>query len=296
MSTKRLWLCAILCMLVGCSTSAPVQDTPQRIQLLSPQGAPALATLNLQAHGDVRYVSGSDVLSVELAKPDGVYDVILAPVNLGAKIMESGQCAYRLEAIITWGNLYAVASDSYQSGDPFAAFGENAVPGMILRHSKISDSITYYNSAQDVQAQLLSGQYAAGLLAEPALSATIAKAKEQGMNLSILADLQEELTMGDRKGYPQAAVFVKVGSETKSTAALNAMKHLLNESDTSEDQRIAWIEEIGVDELGVGNAKLAVASWERQNLHYVEAADVTAEISAFLAMFDIAFKTSMLME
>ena len=44
------------------------------------------------------------------------------------------------------------------------------------------------------------------MLAEPLASATIAKAKQSGMNLSVLVDLQKEY---GTQGYPQAAMFVK---------------------------------------------------------------------------------------
>ena len=190
MKCKRLFAALLVCLLAGCHNGS---KKPEKIQVLVPQGAPALSVLSLynSAYGDVTSVAGSDVLSVELAKNDGEYDVIIAPINLGAKMIEADSSAYRLTAVITWGNLYIVATDTYQNGDPFAAFGENAVPGKILNSYGMHENVTYYNSVQDVQAQLLSGKVQAGLLAEPAVSATIAKAKEQGISLSIIKDLQE---------------------------------------------------------------------------------------------------------
>ena len=56
-------------------------------------------------------------------------------------------------------------------------------------------------SAQDVQAALLSNKANCGLLAEPAVTATIAKAKEAGIELKVIKDLQvayqERLNNGD---------------------------------------------------------------------------------------------------
>lgn len=292
MKFKRLCAALLVCLLAGCGSGS---KEPTKIQLLVPQGAPALATLSLylSAYADVTSVAGSDVISAELAKSDGSYDVIIAPINLGAKMIEADSCVYRMAAIITWGNLYIVATDDYQSNDPFAAFGENAVPGKMLSRIGGNENVTYYNSVQDVQAQLLSGKVKAGLMAEPAVSATIAKAKEQGIELSIIKDLQESED-GTSKGYPQAAVFVKVGSEAKSADALAEMARFLDEGAANQEQLIAQIEKIGVDELGVPNAKLAVASWERQNLRYVRAEDAKQEISEFLRLFDIVFDEDML--
>ncbi len=292
MKCKRLFAALLVCLLAGCHNGS---KKPEKIQVLVPQGAPALSVLSLynSAYGDVTSVAGSDVLSVELAKNDGEYDVIIAPINLGAKMIEADSSAYRLTAVITWGNLYIVATDTYQNGDPFAAFGENAVPGKILNSYGMHENVTYYNSVQDVQAQLLSGKVQAGLLAEPAVSATIAKAKEQGISLSIIKDLQEAED-GESKGYPQAAVFVKQGSETRSAAALAEMERFLREETQDQEQLISRMDAIGIEELGIPSASLALASWERQNLRYVKATEVTQEVSDFLSLFDITFDEEML--
>ncbi|MFR9256977.1 MAG: hypothetical protein ACLVJ6_16590, partial [Merdibacter sp.] len=104
---------------------------------------------------------------------------------------------YELAAVITWGNLYLVAEDedALNEEGELAAFGEAAVPQLVLQNAidldSIMPSVTYYNAVSDAQAQLLSGKADVALLAEPAVSATIAKGKEAGKNLKVIADLQQ---------------------------------------------------------------------------------------------------------
>lgn len=294
MKLKRIAALALsgIFLLAGCSQTP---KEPEKINLMVPQGATALATLSVynNEYADVTTVSGSDPLTAELAKTDSSYDVIIAPINLGAKMIESGNTKFRLASVITWGNLYIIGSDDYQAGEPFAAFGENAVPGKIL--SKYGyENVTYFSGVQDVQAQLLSGKFAAGLIAEPAATATINKAKEQGLSLHIIKDLQEEETVNGQKGYPQAAIFVKEGSEVKAKDALSAIETFLKEGASDSEKLTSLIEAAGIENLGVPNAKIVIASWERQNLHYQNAADVKEEITDFLKLFNITFHDDML--
>lgn len=284
-------ICFAALLLCLCACASDSKNEP--ISILAPQGAPALATLPFadQETVSVDYVSGSDPLSAELIKNDSAYDVIIAPINLGTKLIEKDNTPYRLAAVITWGNLYIVGEADYQNGDAFAAFGEAAVPGKILTHYADIKEVTYFNSVQDVQTQLLSGKAKAGLLAEPAATATIAKAKEKGKTLTVLQDLQEKETVDGQKGYPQAAVFVK--DREKSEAVLKHIEQFLNEA-ADEEQISAWIEQLGVEQLGIPNAKIALSTWERQNLKYADANTVKNDIVEFLKLFQIVFHDNML--
>ena len=168
------------------------------IKILAPMGAPSLSMLGLYGKEDVTIdtVDGTDVLRAQLAKKDGEYDAIIAPINLGAALLSKDKSEYLLDSVVTWGNLYIIGSDeaALQKEGMFAAFGEQAVPQKVLESSielsTLTPEIRYFNSANEVQAQLLSKKAAVGLLAEPAATATIAKAKEKGIELKVLKDLQ----------------------------------------------------------------------------------------------------------
>lgn len=293
---KSLLLVAFF-VLAGCS--AQPETKVEDVHILAPQGAPSLALLGIEKNDNIKTVQGSDVLTAELVRSDSEYDIIIAPINLGTQLISKGKTDYRLEAVVTWGNLYVVGTseDALEKEGQFAAFGEVSVPGKVFNTvmdtNAITPEITYYNSAVDVQAQILSGKATAGLLAEPALTATIGKAKEKNIELKVLKDLQKEYQSkfnSERNGYPQAAVFVKKGSEEKVQPALDAMKDFLeNKTDMK-----ASFESYGADFLGIPSAELAEKTWDRQNLHYVEADEIKDELSEYLALFNITFDESML--
>ena len=88
------------------------------------------------------------------------YDAIVAPINLGCQLLAKGKTDYKLAGVLTWGNLYLVENEGVQNNE-LAAFGEQAVPGMIFKLVKDSNDVmknakvTYYNAVSDVQAQVL---------------------------------------------------------------------------------------------------------------------------------------------
>lgn len=296
MKVTKLLAAAALVVLAGCTPS----KAPEKISVLVPQGAPALSCISIYGseYADVKSVSGSDILTAELAKADSAYDVIIAPINLGAKMMEKGTTKYKMEAIITWGNLYLMGASDYQEGDALVAFGEAAVPGLILKNAGLDNNVTYLNSAQDVMVQLTTGKAKAGLIAEPVATAAIAKAKEQGITLRVIKDMQEayqQVNNTANKGYPQAAIFVKEGSEEKAQAALEQIQSFANDTAVNKTDEIkGLIETAGIDNLGIPSADIAVKSWTRQNINYIKASEVEEEVATFLKLFNITFSQDML--
>lgn len=296
-------LCAAAALaFTGCSSNDAQSSGP--VKVLSPMGAPALAAMTMTGDdSDVsaEYVEGQEVLAAELSKKDSEYDIILAPVNLGVKTWKEAG-AWQLEGIVTWGNLYIVSENADWNNEQvrLAAFGENAVPGMVFGslYPEVSAQLTWYPSVSEASQALLSGNADAALLAQPAAGAALAKGKEAGKNFAIQADLQSEwLADHDNTGgfgYPQAAVFIKSGTEKKTEKAIAAMNAFL--SDPSAEAIEAKVDEIGAETLGVPSAKMAAATWEGQNLHYLPAKEVKADIQTFLDLFGMQLDESMIVE
>lgn len=292
----------ILCAaLLALTISGCAQTQNKDVKILAPSGAPALGVLGAFGQENVSsvdIVSGSDVLQSELAKADSEYDVIVAPSNLGMALSSKGMDHYELAAVITWGNLYLVSEDedALTKEGNFAAFGEGAVPQLVLENAVDVDSIvpelTYYNAVSDAQSQLLSGKADVALLAEPVATATIAKAKQNGKDLKVIADLQqlyaEKNDISADSGYPQAAIFVKKGEKAALSDVLKAIETFANETSSDQTALKAKIEEVGVDQLGVPNAEVAVKSWDRQNIRYVDASQAKQDLQKFADIFDIS--------
>lgn len=285
--------------LFGCaSPEESASDEP--VSILCPTGAPALSILGASDLEDVtiEYVDGTDILTSELAKEDGEYDIILAPTNLGAKVYAQSE-AYQLDAVMTWGNLYLVGQEGVDlSTATIAAFGQNAVPGLVFNTVEPEGlNVTWYNSVSESQQALLTNQAQVALLAQPVAQATIAKAKENGNTLTILQDLQslwQENTESEDAGYPQASLFVKTGEEEKVQRVVDAVETYI--ADANEETLTASIDSVGAQVLGVPNTEIAVKTWEAQNIRFEAAGDVADEIESFLSIFNIEMPKGLILE
>ena len=291
---KYLLCFMMLTTVVGCSGGTNSSDESDTANILCPVGAPSLAFVseyeNITENGKIDFVNGSDQLVAELSKDNSEYDIIVAPINLGAKLIASDQSDYRIQAVITWGNLYLVGTSKEalsQTGE-LALFGEGAVPQLIVEATNIETSLTptYYQSATLVQQQLLAGNVQVGLLAEPLASATIAKAKQSGLELSIITDLQESY---GEDGYPQAAIFVKEGKNYDSL--FSKIDEFTN---NGYDGLKEDLENIGIETLGLPSVDITVNSIEHQNLHYRPASECAKQIEDFLKLYNIEYSDDMI--
>ncbi|MEG0580481.1 MAG: hypothetical protein RR490_11245, partial [Niameybacter sp.] len=292
-------LAVVLALTLSACTTAKKEEP---IKVLMPMGATSLSLLGLYGEDQVSLdtVDGSDVISAELSKENSEYDIIIAPINLGVTLMNKGTSSYTLSHVVTWGNLFLVGTgeEALTSEGIFAAFGEKAVPQKVLESSldmaAIVPEVTYFNSVNEVQAQLLAGKASVGLLAEPAATATIAKAKQQGLDLKILTDLQAAYQTKNKmetSGYPQAAMFVKKGSEDKVKDYIEtAMKFANGTAVSNSDSVTEKIELATVEKLGIPSAEIAVKTWDRQNIHITKATDVKSEIETFMKQFNLTVK------
>lgn len=286
--------------LSACSSSTPKEETTEPVSILCPTGAPALSIQGAADLEDVsiEYVDGSDLLTSELAKEDGEYDIIVAPTNVGAKVYSESK-SYNLDAVLTWGNLYLVGPEGTDlKTASIAAFGQNAVPGLVFNQVEEEGlNVTWYSSAAEAQQALLTDQQQVALLAQPVAQATIAKAKENGKELSVLQDLQslwQEKTGSEDAGYPQASLFVKSGEEDKVSRVLEGIETFI--ADADEDTLTSAIDNAGAENLGVPNTQIAVKTWKQQNIRYVKGADAKEDIENFLKVFNIELPKGLIVE
>lgn len=301
----KVFMAATLSLgLVAC---APKEEAEviEPVSILCPTGAPALATLGVYDQEDVTidYVEGADVLTAELSKEDGEYDIIVAPTNLGAKLFGQNQ-TYNLEAVVTWGNLYLVGeegTDVTSSETSIAAFGEAAVPGLVFKNvakeANLSENVTFYGSVQEAQQNLLANKADVALLAQPVAAATIAKGKEMDKNLAVLMNLQQvwadKITQSDVVGYPQASIFVKKDANVQRV--LDSVAAFI-ENAGDEEALVEAIDAVGVETLGLPNAQIAAKTWNAQGIRYTSGKDAKDSIESFLAIFNIQLPEGLIVE
>lgn len=294
---KILLILFALLMMVGCGTNSE----PSHVSVLAPTGAPAISlvsTIENENH-EVELVSGPENLQAALVNPNAEYDVIIAPLNLGANLINQDKTEYKLHSIISWGNLFIVSrSDEINS---IALFGEAAVPGLVFKAVESGLNLdnaeqTWVPSVSEAQVQLLSDNVDAALLAQPLVAATMAKAKQEGIELSISHNLQEVYNQHfGVNSYPQAAIFVKESSDSVN-GVIDQMKQDLDSVKSDQETFLKQVDTIGTDVLGIPSGQLVVNAFDQMGLDIKEASSVKAEIDAFLNLFNLELSDEAIVE
>ena len=208
-----------------------VDGEQKEVSVIMPTGTPALALAEFAMTNDyvkAEVVAGSDPLVAAFTSKS--HDVIVAPVNLGAKMYSVYQ-EYVLYKTFVWGNLYLASKGELNSfkdldGKKVISFGKNSTPDIVMQallkhHSDTNVTIEYVSDVSEANTLLASGKAEIVVTAEPAISKLKSK-----FNLSII-DLQEEWAeMTGNESYPQAGIFVKKSITGKKYIkdALNDMK------------------------------------------------------------------------
>lgn len=202
-----------LVFLTGCTEDA-------KLKVTLPNGIPLISVAGTLTE-DIEYnnVTGPNLLVTAFTSKEA--DIIIAPINLGAKLYNSGNSSYKLDSIIGFLNTYIVSIDEPLTsltdldGKTLAAFGESNIPGITLRcalaSENVNPNITYYNAINDGVAFFLKGDYQYLLTSEPVLSNL--RKKVSNLKYLSIADVLYKTTELDL--VPQAAIFVN--SESKNT-------------------------------------------------------------------------------
>lgn len=311
---KLLSFLAVLSLIIltSCSANAddkdpvdnPDDDNTEVVEesgfsVLTPAGAPSVILCDYYKNNP-DLVTVGDITSVQAALVKEDYDMIIAPSNLGAKLIASGKSAYTLLGVVTTGNLYLVGqADALEQAKEVTLFGENAVPQKIYDVVKGFNNYqyeeNYMNSVTDVQPLLLSGKTELALLADPIATITINKAKENGLELTKLVDLQAEYAKAtdSQNGYPQACLFVKKDLYVNKTSEVHEFTKALTAYDekihNDSSVLVADINEIGVKNLGLPNAEVVATCLDGMGITYKSAFEYRNELKDFLALFDINY-------
>ena len=130
-------------------------------------------------------------------------------------------------------------------------------------------------------------------MAEPAATATIGKAKQNGTTLKIVASLQElyqKQSGSIEAGYPQAAIFVKSKDDVKD---LLSKIEAFTSGKKDEELLTKSIDKIGAETFGIPSG---AKTWTNQNINYKDAASVKEDIQSLLKQFGIEYSDDMLIK
>lgn len=230
---KKVLFAFILSMIIAISGFAMVgcDKTKSEIKVMVPNGITLIAVGNLYDEKDVKVenVNGPDLLSSAFTSKS--HDIVVAPLNLGAKLYNNNQSVYKLASMITFGNVYIVSKEGTPldnsladlEGKKIIAFGKGSTPDIIFRAALANknieineENITYQSGVSEVVPlfKANNSQYDYAVVAEPVVSQLQIKF---GLKLNIV-DLQVVL-QDKMESIPQAGIFVN--PESKNLDKIN---------------------------------------------------------------------------
>jgi len=215
---KLLFIFLFLFSLVGLASCSSNDD--YKITVVAPQGAPAAAVANLAVDNKDNYsfINANNISEEFTSKQK---DIIIAPVNAGAKLYKANKSTYKLGAVITWGNLYFatrrtdIENIEDLNGKEVTLFGESTINSSLAKYVLAQKNITptykFVGSAEDTKTLLTSEEKSDVIVmtAEPALTAVSNQLKQKGINVVSfsISDLYKEVS--NNSEFTQAALFIK---------------------------------------------------------------------------------------
>jgi len=235
---KRLMM---LLIIIVCTFSLfSCKDKKDSFSVVVPSGVPYLAFGNLVDNDlfNIEPVLGSSNLQSALLSSS--YDIVVAPLNLGAKLIGANKSNYKLAFSLTSNNLFLVTSKNSVidindinslSSINIYAFGEAGIPGQVIKYLFSSNSLNAnldfsLSSSAEILAtynnDLLNDKVL--MISEPDLSKLIS------MNGNIYKISEVSSLLGF--DFPQACVFVLDNGKDYSNALseIKANIDYLNES------------------------------------------------------------------
>lgn len=254
--------------------------------MMVPFGSPQLSQLYLQASDryEVDIVQGPDLLVSAFGS--GSHDVIFAPTNLGARLIQEGS-PYQLAAVVVWGNLYLASIEEEINdlmdleGKTIHVFGQNQTSDVIIRfvlqQSGITSNLVYIDSVATAQGLLIAGEADIIMTAEPSLS--VLMSNYPGLHTIDIQAAYQSLT--GSTSYPQAGVFIK------DDMGASSIERLLSDLEQSIETTLDDIDataQLAVD-LGMSLAvDVLIQAIPNSHLMYQNAMDSKSAIEGYFQL------------
>ncbi|MFA5544001.1 MAG: hypothetical protein WC008_04985 [Bacilli bacterium] len=209
---KKIFIILLLTCLLFLSSCKKEEE----IKVILPNGTPLIAIAGVE-NKFVNYENVGNTFLLTAAFTSKSHDIIIAPINVGAKLFNNKSSIYQLDSIITFSNIYLVSKGKLDSvddlnGKKIAAYGSNLTPGIMLEKALdgIDYEVDYYSGMSEVVGFLVNDTVDVIMSAEPTLSNLIISKK---LDLNIL-DISE-LLIDYIPMIPQAGIFVNPESKNQ---------------------------------------------------------------------------------
>ena len=293
---KKLFIIVLLLLsfiMVGCKKEKEPTQESRTLKVILPSGTPLMAIGNLldDSNFEFEIVNGQDPLSAAFL--DGEYDIIIAPINLGAKLYLAGKSSYKLEAVLTTNNTYIMSHENLSEinnlkGKTILAYGANSAPWLALNalndKYKLGLTIENQSSASDVATVFAAGTSDAELYlgAEPNITTLSLKKKLEFNVLNVSEFLKDDIDV-----ICQACLFVNPNSNVTSSELKKIEDNIKSmNSNPSEYAKSVLNKNDFFKNLGEEVIKESIP---KCNINYLKAKDNLVSINKF---FDLLNKYS----
>lgn len=291
---KILIICLFMLSLFICSCNKSKSET-QKVNIITPYGTPYIAIGGLLNSSDLNITAVNGADNLQTALVSGSHDIVIAPINLGAKFYNANKSSYQIAAVITLNNTYIVTKeenklDSIQDlkDEKILAFGKTGIPGSVLgkvynENELDVNNIDYtYASSSAVYSVFSKGtttsKYA--LISEPEISKLVIN---DNLKIKTL-DLSQYLNTT----VVQACIFVnpQSGKEEKIEEVLELISDNIN---SLNENVVAYVEKIiSLDRtFAATNKEVLIRSIPLSNITYKKANDYKKEINNILNILGV---------
>lgn len=290
-----LLLVLTLCFSLGCDK--------QDYSLLLPSGMPLVAVGGVVDEFDTLTTDGAALLKTELMADN--YDVIIAPVNLGATLYNASKLNYKMASVITMSNIYVVTraenkldSLSDLEGKTIYSYGDGQPADKTLKYiiEKSGVNTTVLNNGIDSVATVVQSYFVNKtaeyiLCAEPYVS-NIKEKLHIDINVLDLSEVAKDLGEDSLNFLPQACIYLNVNnSKEKNNAILKKIEDNINKMINHKDRYVSSL--LAQDEdlyplfnnLGEDILKMVC---NPDNINYVSALDHANDIKTYLSLIGIS--------
>ena len=282
---RSLLLVLVVLFLFGCKA----ETLEGEVKIIVPQGNPYIAVGDLVGEENIIIDSVNGAAGVQSALVSNDYDIIIAPLNLGAKLYSNEKSKYVLDSVIALGNTYIISKEGVKldvledlQDKTILAYSKGGTPDIILQYvlkdHNINVTIEYQSSLTEVVPLFVQGKYDYILAAEPVITNLQVK-KNINLNILNLQNYTENTIM-------QAAIFVNPDSNQKLIDKVIEKIEMniknMNDNPTQYAQNIiskdVYFSDLGVDILS--------RSIPNSNLDFVNASNNKDKVEQYLRMIN----------
>lgn len=277
------------------TTKSTTTEKKEEVKILTPAGTPLMAIGGLIGSDGVTIesVNGPELIKTEIVKDN--YDMIIAPLTMGATLSIAEKTTYKLDTVLTTNNTYIISKGtttltniSDLVGKKLIAYGQNNTADIALKNALIKNEIdindidiTYEADVATATSTFMNGSdFDYCLTAEPQI--TNLKVKK-GATLNVL-DLSNYMS----STVYQAGIFVNPNAnQTRCDEVINEIKEnvgYLNENPSEYASKVvdknAFFTNLGVEAL--------TACIPNANLVFIKAKENKALINAYFEELNAA--------